>query len=49
MQVLLEHSNNMQNMIWEYTSKLSFWEKGQVLIEKGINFKVRLDKSSRVI
>ena len=41
LQVLLEHSNQMENLIWEYASNVEFWQEGQVLIEKGMNFKVR--------
>lgn len=40
MKVIIEESSGDQHDIWTYTTKLDFWDFGQILIQKGTNFKV---------
>ena len=40
MKVIIEQSSGDQHEIWTYTSKLDFWDFGQILIQKNTNFKV---------
>ena len=40
MKVIIEQSSGDQHEIWTYTTKLDFWDFGQILIQKDTNFKV---------